>query len=345
MKVFLLLVKLCRTDKSTTTVTTEYLKHMCPLYEQMFVFFFSFFIDFNRIGDRISEIIDQKITGRKTLKPCKQWQWKDFLFISKANQKKDLSDQLFEHIKTLFRKLTGHMNCSSDVEKAPLPCNLVVAPKPRPKPAKKSANSTKRGGVKKIPIIKLILSHGSKRITVQAVISSSSTCSLITEKAANELALSRKCIWPVLFRESISQPLRICTQVVQVRMEAVKPHEHICHQMEMLLVKEITSRFAKGHHVDVYVGQDCLNWAVNMLPVQRSNFLFDATHFNTQFGPTQMGFADSEAEEPLITTGDTDEDQTERKGKQMVKVLPWRSETMDEEALGCKRDMTLLFGK
>lgn len=114
--------------------------------------------------------------------------------------------------------------------------------------------------------------------------------------------------------------------------------------MEMLLVKEITSRFAKkGHHagLDVLIGQDVYSWAVNTLPVQQSNFLFDATHFNTQFGPTQMGFADSEAEEPLIT----DEDQTERKGKQIVKVLPWRSETMDEEALGCKRDMTLLFGK
>lgn len=346
-----MLFKLCRTGCTKWKTVHEYFKQMTPFLEQMFVFFFVYFIDSDRLGQRIDEMIEKKATKyvSKENEPLK------------VNKRKRITLKLFEYIKSIMQTPV------KDIEKATLFLSNNSSVKNKstiPLPSKNSSSQKKTRKRKKLrPIIKVILSNGSrlpgldkenerKRLTVRALISSSSTCSLITEKVARELKLTHKSFWPVLVRESISQPIRVCTQSVQVRMEAVKPQEHICHQMEMMLVKEIASGSAAK--VDLIIGQDIFNWSVNVLPVQRTHFTSnESTQMDTRFGVINMGSEEMmlhEDHNKELKNEVVDEEaiqQTDSLDIQTYKTvtLPWREYQDDDENRGCVRDITLLFSK
>ncbi len=348
IKMIILLFKLCRTDCARKAMIYEYFKKMTPFFEQMFVFFFTLFIDSDRLGQRIEEIIEKKA--------CKQFSKQNESI--KCNKTKQLTLKLLKCIKHIIQQKMKLQ--SKDIENTALfpNCNLSKQNNLTSQMPLTNSKQKKTKRHKKRPIIKVILSNASnatghdreKRLYVRAIISSSSTCSLITENAAKKLQLVPKSLWPVLVRESASQPIRVCWQTVQVRMEAIKPHEHICHTMEMMLVQKIASCSAK---VDLLIGQDIFNWTVNILPVQKTHFLPNGgAEIDTKFGVVNIGSERFDEEDKLRKNAVEDAQMSQERvlSKPVTTTyntitLPWRELKEDEENRGCVRDMTLLFGK
>ena len=348
IKMIILLFKLCRTDCARKAMIYEYFKKMTPFFEQMFVFFFTLFIDSDRLGQRIEEIIEKKA--------CKQFSKQNESI--KCNKTKQLTLKLLKCIKHIIQQKMKLQ--SKDIENTALfpNCNLSKQNNLTSQMPLTNSKQKKTKRHKKRPIFKVILSNASnatghdreKRLYVRAIISSSSTCSLITENAAKKLQLVPKSLWPVLVRESASQPIRVCWQTVQVRMEAIKPQEHICHTMEMMLVQKIASCSAK---VDLLIGQDIFNWTVNILPVQKTHFLPNGgAEIDTKFGVVNIGSERFDEEDKLRKNAVEDAQMSQERvlSKPVTTTyntitLPWRELKEDEENRGCVRDMTLLFGK